>query len=89
MGSLNANIVQLHEFQNEVVTLLSSSFNIAGTVSYLVDESCKPLCYETYNIATMMHREYTENFYKLDPLHPTNFQHKLDRVVRMSDLVPR
>jgi len=89
MGSLNANIVQLHEFQNEVVTLLSSSFNISGSVSYLVDESCKPLCYETSNIAPMMHREYTENFYKVDPLHPTNFQHKSDRVVRMSDLVPR
>lgn len=88
MGSLNANIVQLHEFQNEVVTLLNSSFNISGTVSYLVDESCKPLCYETSNIAPIMHREYTENYYKVDPLHPTNFQHKSERVVRMSDIIP-
>lgn len=89
MGNRNANLVQLQEFQNELVNLLSSNFNISGSVSYLVDENCHPICYQTSNITPIMHREYTENFYKMDPLHPTNFQHKLDRVVRMSDLVPK
>lgn len=88
MGSSNANLVQLQEFQSEVVMLLNSNFNLSGTVSYLVDESCQPLCYQTSNIDPIMHREYTENFYKIDPLHPTNFQHKSDRIVRMSDVIP-
>jgi DNA-binding CsgD family transcriptional regulator len=87
--STNANLVQLQEFQNEVVMLLNSSFNLSATASYLVDDSCQPICYQTSNIAPIMHREYVENFYKVDPLHPTNFQNKSDRIVRMSDLIPQ
>lgn len=35
-SSSNANLVQLQEFQSEVVMLLNSNFNLSGTVSYLL-----------------------------------------------------
>lgn len=90
MESVNngANLVQLQEFQDEVLMLLNSNFNLSGIASYLVDDSGQPLCYHTSKIAPVMHRQYTENFYKEDPMHPTRFTHKEDRIVKLTDVIP-
>jgi len=88
IASNSANLIQLDGFQNEILMLLNSSFNVSKLVSYLVDERSKPICYQTSKMQPLMHKDYVDNFYKNDPLYPENFKYSQDRIVKMSDLVP-
>lgn len=83
----SANLVQLNEFQNEMMLLLNSSLSVSRLASYLVDERSRPICYQTSRIQPLMHKEYMDNFYKKDPLYPENFSSPQDRIIKMSDLV--
>ncbi|WP_375753756.1 helix-turn-helix transcriptional regulator [Vibrio sp. HN007] len=83
----NANLVQLNDFQNEMLLLLNSSLQVSKLASYLVDERARPICYQTSKIQPSMHRDYIEHFYKEDPLYPEHFKSASDRIVKMSDLV--
>jgi len=84
----SANLIQLNDFQDEMLLLLNSSFNVSKLVSYLVDERSRPICYKTSKMQPLMHKDYVDNFYKEDPLYPEKFKHSQDRIVKMSDLVP-
>ncbi|MFC1236271.1 response regulator transcription factor [Vibrio sp. F74] len=87
ISSTSANLVQLNDFQNEMLLLLDSSLNVSRLASYLVDDRSRPICYQTSKIQPSMHREYLEGFYKEDPLYPEHFKSPRDRIIKMSDLV--
>lgn len=82
------NPAGLYSFQDQCLNLLTGVLNVSKAVSYLVDNQSKPICYKTLHMQPSMHREYLETYYKLDPLHPTQFQERDDAtVVKMNDLV--
>ncbi|GAL31886.1 monoamine regulon transcriptional regulator [Vibrio maritimus] len=82
-----ANLVQLNEFQNEMMLLLDSSMKVSRLATYLVDERARPICYQTSKIQPLMHQQYVDDFYQADPLYPENFSSPRDRIIKMSDLV--
>lgn len=77
----------LYTFQDECLSLLNGTLDVAKSVSYLVDDHAKPFCYKTHHLHPSMHRQYLESFYQLDPLYPTQFSDLEDTVVKMNDLV--
>ncbi len=85
-SSVTANPLQ---FQHECLNLLGNMLDVSCAVAYIVDETAKPICYETYQMPPAMHRDYMESYQRLDPLYPGHFQaEKEANIVRMNDLVP-
>ncbi|MBR9868863.1 MAG: response regulator transcription factor [Oceanospirillales bacterium] len=78
----------LYSFQDECLSLLTGVLNVSKAVTYLVDNQRKPICYKTWQLQPAMHRQYMDTFYKVDPLHPTQFVEQTGiTVVKMNDLV--
>ncbi len=82
------NPAGLTSFQDECLNVLTGVLNISRAVSYLVDDHARPICYKTRQVQSSMHRQYLQTFYKLDPLHPSQFTDTDNAtIVKMNDLV--
>jgi DNA-binding CsgD family transcriptional regulator len=77
----------LLQFQEQSLNMLSGVLNIRKIVTYQIDEQNKPLCYQTQDMHSSMHREYMEQFYQFDPLYPERLKDNTEAVIKMNDLV--
>ena len=88
MNQINSHSVSgLQHFQDECLTLLTGMIDVEKAVTYLVDDRAKPICYKNHRMQASMHRDYLDNYYKVDPLYPANFKEQRVGIVKMNDLV--